>query len=56
MRFGHFLYHTNLNPDRNIESIEEALAEARLAEELGYDAVWFSEHHFTACPRSGDCG
>ena len=54
MRFGHFLYHTNLDPTRDTQAIDEALAEARLAEELGYDAVWFSEHHFTGEVAYGD--
>ena len=54
MRFGHFLYHTNLDPERDTQAIDEALAEARLAEELGYDAVWFSEHHFTGEVAYGD--
>ena len=54
MKFGHFLYHTNLDPNRDTEAIEEALAEARLAEDLGYDAVWFSEHHFTGEVVYGD--
>ena len=47
MRFGHFLYHANpAGPDHDAQAIEDALYEARLAEELGYDAVWFAEHHF----------
>ena len=55
MRFGHFLLHTNpAGPDRDAQAIEEALKEARLAEELGYDAVWFSEHHFTGEVVYGD--
>ena len=54
MRFGHFLYHNNLDPDRDAQALQEALAEARLAEELGYDAIWFSEHHFTGEVVYGD--
>ena len=30
MKFGHFLYHTNLDPSANGQAIQEALAEARL--------------------------
>ena len=47
MKFGHFLYHVNLDPEQDAQGIRDALAEARLAEDLGYDALWFSEHHFT---------
>ena len=48
MQFGHFSYHiTRAGRAGDARAIEEALAEARLAEQLGYDAVWFSEHHFT---------
>lgn len=54
MKFGHFLYHTNLDPERDAQSIDEALREAVVAEELGYDAVWFSEHHFTGEVAYGD--
>src|SRR6266542_3724175 len=54
MRFGHFLYHTNLDPARDAAAIEEALAEARLAETLGYDTVWLAEHHFSGEVAYGD--
>jgi alkanesulfonate monooxygenase SsuD/methylene tetrahydromethanopterin reductase-like flavin-dependent oxidoreductase (luciferase family) len=47
MRFGHFLFHTNMDPSRDAEAVQNALAEARLAEELEYDALWFSEHNFS---------
>jgi alkanesulfonate monooxygenase SsuD/methylene tetrahydromethanopterin reductase-like flavin-dependent oxidoreductase (luciferase family) len=32
--------------DDDRASIEEALREVELAEELGYDSVWLAEHHF----------
>ena len=47
LKFGHFLYHVNLDAEHDAQGIRDALAEARLAEDLGYDALWFSEHHFT---------
>jgi alkanesulfonate monooxygenase SsuD/methylene tetrahydromethanopterin reductase-like flavin-dependent oxidoreductase (luciferase family) len=47
MKFGHFLFHTNMDPSKDAEAIQDALSEAKLAEELEYDAVWFSEHHFS---------
>ena len=54
MRFGHWLYWTNLDPSRDAQMVHDALAEARLAEELGYDAVWFAEHHFLGEVGYGD--
>ena len=48
MKFGHMIYQINPDgPDHDYRHIQDALAEARLTEELGYDAVWFAEHHFT---------
>ena len=54
MRFGHFLYYSNFDPSRDAEVIEEALNEACLAEELGYEAVWFGERHFLGEMVYGD--
>ncbi len=54
MRFGHFLYPMNLDPSRDYEAIEECLAEAELVEQLGFDAVWLSEHHFVGEAVYGD--
>ena len=48
MEFGHFSYH--LSSEGRLGdtcAIRQALNEACLAEKLGYDAVWFAEHHFT---------
>jgi alkanesulfonate monooxygenase SsuD/methylene tetrahydromethanopterin reductase-like flavin-dependent oxidoreductase (luciferase family) len=55
MQFGHMIY--EINPegrDQDYEHIQEALYQARLAEELGYDAVWFAQHHFTGESAYGD--
>lgn len=55
MKFGHFIYQINLDePDTDSKSIEEGLYEGRLAEHLGYDALWFAEHHFTGETSYGD--
>ncbi|MFN8556122.1 MAG: LLM class flavin-dependent oxidoreductase [Dehalococcoidia bacterium] len=54
MRFGHFLYHINPDPAREAQAIDEALAEARRAESLGYDSVWLAEHHFSGEVAYGD--
>jgi alkanesulfonate monooxygenase SsuD/methylene tetrahydromethanopterin reductase-like flavin-dependent oxidoreductase (luciferase family) len=46
MKFGTFLFTQYADPAKDEQGIAETLAEARLAEELGYDAVWLAEHHF----------
>jgi len=46
MRVGVFLFHESRDPTADDRVIEEAIAEARLAEEQGMDAVFLAEHHF----------
>jgi alkanesulfonate monooxygenase SsuD/methylene tetrahydromethanopterin reductase-like flavin-dependent oxidoreductase (luciferase family) len=46
MRVGVFLFHESRDPSADDKVIEEAVAEAKLAEELGMDAVFLAEHHF----------
>ncbi len=46
MKFGDFLFPESARPELDAPVIEEALAEARLCDELGLDAVWLAEHHF----------
>ena len=48
MRFGHFFYPMNFDASRDCEAIDNCLAEAELVEQLGFDAIWISEHHFIA--------
>ena len=50
MRFGHFFYPMKFDDSDDYRAIQDCLAEATLAEELGYDAVWLAEHYFT-----GEC-
>lgn len=54
MQFGHFLYPMTLDASRDYEAIEESLAEAVLAEQLGFHAVWIAEHHFVGEAAYGD--
>ena len=46
MKVGVFLYHESRNPSADAQVIHEAVAEARLAEAEGMDAVFLAEHHF----------
>lgn len=50
MRFGNILFPSMWSLGRDHEVIHETVREARLTEELGFDAVWLAEHHF-----SGHC-
>ncbi|MGE3536874.1 MAG: LLM class flavin-dependent oxidoreductase [Candidatus Tectimicrobiota bacterium] len=54
MRFGHFFYPMNLDPSRDYQAISDCLAEAELVEQLGFDAIWISEHHFAGEAVYGD--
>ena len=46
MRLGVFLFHESRDPTADAEIIHEAIAEAKLAEDEGMDAVFLAEHHF----------
>ena len=46
MRFGSFVFPVSHAPERDKEVIDNTLAEIGLAEELGFDAIWLTEHHF----------
>ena len=50
MRFGHFFYPMKFDDSADHAAIQECLAEAQLAENLGFDAIWLAEHYFT-----GEC-
>jgi alkanesulfonate monooxygenase SsuD/methylene tetrahydromethanopterin reductase-like flavin-dependent oxidoreductase (luciferase family) len=54
MRFGHFFYPMNFDPARDYQVITDCLAEAALVEQLGLDAIWMAEHHFTGETVYGD--
>ena len=54
MRFGHFFYPMNFDASRDSQVIDECLYEAELVEELGLDAIWLAEHHFTGEVVYGD--
>ena len=46
MRFGSIMFPVSHNPERDGFVIDNALSEIELMEELGFDAVWLTEHHF----------
>ncbi|MBJ3775640.1 LLM class flavin-dependent oxidoreductase [Acuticoccus mangrovi] len=46
MKFGNFLFPESREPDQDAARITETLAEAKLSEALGMDALWLGEHHF----------
>ena len=46
MRVGVFLFHESRDPDGDSRVIDEAVREAKLAEDEGMDAVFLAEHHF----------
>jgi alkanesulfonate monooxygenase SsuD/methylene tetrahydromethanopterin reductase-like flavin-dependent oxidoreductase (luciferase family) len=47
MEFGIFALSPQRSPNKApAEVVAQTVAEARLAEELGFDAVWIAEHHF----------
>ena len=46
MRFGTFVLQTSPDPNLDSQIIDNTLREAELAEALGFDAVWLTEHYF----------
>jgi len=48
MKFGMFILGDNRRPNDSFHTrYEQFLRQIDLAEELGFDSVWFAEHHFT---------
>jgi alkanesulfonate monooxygenase SsuD/methylene tetrahydromethanopterin reductase-like flavin-dependent oxidoreductase (luciferase family) len=46
MKFSNFLFPESKTPDTDYEVVTDALREAELSDELGFDAIWLGEHHF----------
>ena len=46
MRLSNFLFPESRDPALDERVIDETIAEAKLTEQLGFDAVWLAEHHF----------
>src|SRR2546423_4016003 len=47
MKFGWLTLGQSPAPEQDANSILELLDQARLAEDLGFDGVWLTEHHFS---------
>ena len=45
MKFSNFLFPHSATPDTDYDAVTDALREAELTEQLGFDAVWLGEHH-----------
>ena len=54
MRFGSFVFSISSNPEADHQVIENTLREVDLAEEIGLDAVWLTEHHFDGAVAYAD--
>lgn len=54
MRFGTFVFSISNDPIQDLEVIENTLREVELAEALGLDAVWLTEHHFDGAVAYAD--
>ena len=46
MKLSNFLFPESREPALDERVIDETIQEARLTEQLGFDAVWLAEHHF----------
>ncbi len=46
MKFSNFLFPESREPACDERVIDETIVEAKLTEQLGFDAVWLAEHHF----------
>ena len=46
MKFGTFTFSVSHDHNRDHQVIENSMREVLLAEEIGMDAVWLTEHHF----------
>ena len=54
MRFGSFVFSISADPNADQEVIDQTLREIEIAEEVGFDAVWLTEHHFDGAVAYAD--
>lgn len=46
MKISNFLFPASVSPAHDFDVIKDALQEAELSDELGFDTIWLAEHHF----------
>ena len=54
MRFGTFVFSISGHREADQQVIQQTLREVELAEEIGMDAVWLTEHHFDGAVAYAD--
>jgi len=54
VRFGSFVFSISGDPKSDHQVIDNALREVELAEAIGLDAVWLTEHHFDGAVANAD--
>ena len=54
MRFGTFVFSISHDPKEDHQVIENTLREVEIAEGIGLDAVWLTEHHFDGAVAYAD--
>ena len=54
MRFGSFVFSISADQNADHEVIHQTLREVEIAEEVGFDAVWLTEHHFDGAVAYAD--
>ena len=54
MRIGSFIFPVSHHPHNDAEVIDSTLEEIELAEHIGLDAVWLTEHHFDGAVAYAD--
>ena len=54
MRFGTYVFRISPELKADHQIIENTLREVELAEEIGLDAVWLTEHHFDGAVAYAD--
>ena len=54
MRFGSFVFSISADEKGDNGMIGQTLREIELAEEVGFDAVWLTEHHFDGAVAYAD--
>ena len=54
MRFGSFVFPVSHHPENDSAVIDSTMDEVLLAEQIGMDSVWLTEHHFDGAAAHAD--